>query len=263
MRDYPNSIHLNSMRISCGRLKRLAWALKFMQHSVYYHDKRASCSDERRTVSNYFSYNLMMHHIRPTSQSPSQQIGFSLIEVLISIIILSFGLLGMVGLQAAALQSNREARLQSVGMAQATELAEIMRGNKDVALLTTGNPYLGEFANPLTPTTTSYCLNVALLTTPCASTSTIANAQMTEWLGRVATDLPGARVSVCLDTAPFDASGLPQWTCSPPVTGASAPVVIKIGWTRGSTDKSKTRDAALDRAVRPAIVLPVTPGSAA
>ena len=40
-------------------------------------------------------------------------LGFSLVEVLVAIVILSFGMLGMVGMQAFALQSNRDARLQS------------------------------------------------------------------------------------------------------------------------------------------------------
>ena len=40
------------------------------------------------------------------------QQGFSLVEVLVAIVVLSFGLLGMVGMQAFALQSNQEARLQ-------------------------------------------------------------------------------------------------------------------------------------------------------
>ncbi len=55
-----------------------------------------------------------MQH-RPLMRHPARQQGFSLMEVLVSIVVLSFGLLGMVGMQAAALQSNREARLQSSG----------------------------------------------------------------------------------------------------------------------------------------------------
>ena len=184
--------------------------------------------------------------------------GFSLIEVLISIIILSFGLLGMVGLQAAALQANREARLQSSASVLARELAEMMRGNKDIGLLATANPYLGDFTSPLTPTTASYCLNVAS-STACASNTAIADAQMTEWLARVASELPGARVRVCIDSAPFDTNGIPQWACTASGTGATA--MIKMGWTRGSTNRSSSGDAAFDRAATPAIVLPITPGN--
>lgn len=185
--------------------------------------------------------------------------GFSLIEVLISIIILSFGLLGTVGLQAAALQANREARAQSTAGSLARELAEMMRGNKDIGLLTSSNPYIGDFSSPLAPATTAYCLNVATGTAACADTTAIANAQMTEWLSRVDSELPGARVRICVDSAPFDANGTPQWDCTGSGTGATT--VIKMGWTRGSTNRAQTRAALLDRASTPALVLPITPGN--
>lgn len=187
------------------------------------------------------------------------QHGFSLLEVLISIIILSFGLLGMVGLQAAALQANRDARLQSTALGLARELAEMMRGNKDIALLTSANPYLGDFTSPLAAASPSYCLNVAAGAPSCANTTEIAKAQMTEWLARVDADLPAARVKVCVDSQPF-VNGMPTWDCT--TTGTGVTTVIKIGWTRGSTDRSKTGDDAFVRATVPTIVIPVTPGLA-
>jgi len=183
--------------------------------------------------------------------------GFSLIEVLVSIVIFSFGLLGMVGLQAVAIQGNRDARLQSIAVELARELAEMMRGNKDVGLLATGNPYLGDFSSPLTPTTASYCLNVG--GTACTDTTAIANAQMTEWLARVDNALPGARVVVCLDVSPYTTSGIPEWPCT--ATGAGATMNIKIGWTRASTDRSRTNTTPLERATVPSLVMPITPGN--
>ena len=193
-------------------------------------------------------------------QRPSSM-GFSLLEVLISIIILSFGLLGMVGLQAAAIQANRDARMQSSAVNLARELAEMMRGNKDISLLTTGNPYVGNFnTSPMAAATPAYCLNVATGTTPCANGTEIANAQMTEWLARVDSELPGPVVRVCVDSAPFDSSGVSRWVCD--ATGTGATTVIKIGWTRSVTDKTQQGAASLDRATKPSIVFPVTPGNA-
>ena len=197
------------------------------------------------------------HKTLPCRRDP--QHGFSLLEVLISIIILSFGLLGMVGLQAAALQANRDARVQSSALGLARELAEMMRGNKDIALLTSGNPYLGDFSSPLTAASPSYCLNVASGAPSCASNTDIANAQITEWLARVDAELPAARVIVCVDSQPF-VNGMPTWTCNP--TGTGVATVIKIGWTRGSTDRSKTGNDAFVPATVPSIVIPVTPGIA-
>ena len=202
------------------------------------------------------------------------QEGFSLIEVLIAIVVLSFGLLGTVGLQATALQANRDARLQSAAMGLARELAEMMRGNKDIALVTTNNPYDGDYSSPLTPTTASYCLKVSNTTTTtstnaCAGASAaitqtnIANAQMTEWLTRLDQELPGARVVICDDTQPYNGSGIPQWACT---AGAAATKVVKIGWTRSSTNSTLTGSNAFEKvsganAAAPSIVLAVTPGN--
>lgn len=189
--------------------------------------------------------------------------GFSLVEILVSIVVLSFGLLGMVSMQAAALKSNREARLQSSAIVLARELADMMRGNKAESVLTAanGNPYLGSFnTSPLAATTPTYCLNVATGTTACAlpPSHDIGNAQMTEWLARVDAELPGARINICFDTAPFDSNGLPQWACT---AGTGGMVVIKMGWTIGSTNRALTGASALERATRPSVVLPVTAGS--
>lgn len=189
--------------------------------------------------------------------------GFSLVEVLISIVILSFGLLGMVGLQAAALQANREARMQSVASGLARELAEMMRGNQLVGLAAAAsNPYMVNLSTPLTPATSSYCLNVSNAAATLCAPAVIATAQMTEWLARVDSELPGARVQVCLDPAPFNTTtGVPQWGCPSSSTDPNTiPMVIKMGWTRGVMDRSQTGVNALDQATVPALVLPVTAG---
>ncbi|HET9641793.1 MAG TPA: type IV pilus modification protein PilV [Burkholderiaceae bacterium] len=182
--------------------------------------------------------------------------GFSLLEVLVGIVVLSFGLLGAVGLQAYGLQANREARLQSAGVQLARELAELMRANKDVAIkaAATDNPYLIDY--PSHPFSTT----VNCFTAACGNTQDVARWDVAAWLEHLddpTSGLPGARVVVCFDSTPFDAAGMPQWECS----NTGGLVVIKIGWTRGSTDRSAAGTTALERATRPGVVLPVTAGS--
>ncbi|MGK6306614.1 type IV pilus modification protein PilV [Variovorax sp. DT-64] len=186
--------------------------------------------------------------------------GFSLIEVLVALLVLSFGLLGMVGLQAMALQNNREARLQSVAVDLARELAEMMRGNKNVAMLDTANPYIGDFSSPLAPATVSDCLSVG---SSCASATLVANAEMTDWLARVDENLPGARVKVCSDTEPYTDEGLPRWDCAASATNDL--LVIKIGWSHLSTKAGQQnrsiRATATGSENRPGVIVPVTAGS--
>lgn len=192
-----------------------------------------------------------------------QTFGFTLIEVLVSMVILSFGVLGVVGLQAAALKSNHEAKNQVVGVQLARELADIVRGNRVVGARTENNPYVGSFAansmGEIVPATASYCLAVGL---SCDSATSVAQAQLTQWLAHVSSALPTPRVVTCFDDEPHDSNGLPQWRCSAtPAPGA--PLVIKIGWTRSALDKSLKGAQALDLADNtesaPGIVLPFTP----
>lgn len=194
-------------------------------------------------------------------QALHRSLGFSLLEVLISMVILSFGLLSMVGLQATALQTNRQARIQATAGGLAHELAEMMRHNKDIGLLATAaNPYLGHYApSDVRPNSPSYCLNVAPGAAPCSSAAEIANAQLTEWLTRVRAELPNAYVKICVDSAPFDANGTPRFGCLS--TGAGAITVIKIGWSRSSTDRSATGANAIEQGTVPSLVLPVAPGN--
>lgn len=197
---------------------------------------------------------------KPLPAAPGARLqarGFSLVEVLVSIVILSFGLLGAVGLQAAALKNNRDARLQSEATHLARELAEMMRANARVAGASgAANPYRGNFGpGQLTPATSSDCLNLGQ---QCDSPEAVANAQMTEWLARVQHILPGARVVVCLDSQPYDKDGLPRWACTDANNAQQNITVIKLGWTRAGSQNQL--EAAGAKGSRPHVLIPVTPG---
>lgn len=186
------------------------------------------------------------------------QQGFTLVEILVAIVVLSFGVLGVVGMQAAALQSNRAARNQSTAVALGRELADLMRGNKDVALATstTNNPYL--IANY--PTTAAPTMSGNCFTSACTTTLAVAQFDMNQWLARVSAALPKARVVVCFDDTPYEvATGLPQWACN---SAANQTAVVKIGWTQKKLDSAASdADQATASGSRPAVVLPLIAGS--
>jgi type IV pilus assembly protein PilV len=188
----------------------------------------------------------------PVPRQPAAAVrGFTLLEVLVAIVVLSFGVLGVVGLQAAALSANKEARFQSTAVALGRELADLMRGNKDVAVDpdAADNPYLGNFTGAL-PTANPTC-------TPCASPTEVAQFHMRDWMTRVQAALPGYRVRVCFDTAPYAADNLPQWDCTAPPAGTPGMAYVKIGWTRSSA--ASAPGSSPDNA-RPAVILPLIAG---
>ena len=55
---------------------------------------------------------------------PSRSTGFSLIEVLVSVVVMSFGLLSLAALQSALFKAGAESRAQSAALALATEKIE-------------------------------------------------------------------------------------------------------------------------------------------
>ena len=68
-----------------------------------------------------------MKHL--SSRFASRQAGFSILEVLVSMVVLSTGLLGVANLQVTALRGNQGAYLASVAAQQAQDMAERMNAN--------------------------------------------------------------------------------------------------------------------------------------
>jgi type IV pilus assembly protein PilV len=192
--------------------------------------------------------------------------GFTLLEILVAIIVLSFGLLGMVGIQAMALKSNNDAKQQSAAVQLAGELSDMMRGNKAVAVATTPgtNPYLiADYVSPATiATPPEYCNSLA----GCTSSLNVASWEKADWLSRVNATFPGARVQVCFDNT---AGGIPQWGCSG-LASVGGSISIKIGWIRASTNNDRNSAAGIAGALTtvaganaspPSVIYLVTPGS--
>ena len=60
--------------------------------------------------------------------------GFTLVEVLVTMVILSVGLLGVAALHTASLRNNLDSALRSQASVLAADIADRMRGNRDAAL---------------------------------------------------------------------------------------------------------------------------------
>ncbi len=165
-----------------------------------------------------------------------RQIGFSLIEVLVSLVILAVGMLGTVGLMLATLKSNQLASQASVAARLATEFQEIMALNVDQAV-DTGNgtsvfTNIDTQAAAYADTNPTTCLGNAATCTPTQLYAFLIN----EWILRVNTQLPNGVVKVCRDNNPKDSNGIYRWAC----TGTTSSLLtIKFGWAAKS-DKGET-----------------------
>ena len=142
-----------------------------------------------------------------------QQTGFSLIEVLVSALILSIGLVGVAGLQAVSLKNNQSAFMRSQATALAYDLADRMRTN--VAGANAG------FYAPASAT-----LNAACLATTGCTSQQLARNDLSEWSALLDTNLPMGTGFVCIDSTPYDGSGVGDPQCD----GNGTRFSIKVWW---------------------------------
>lgn len=178
--------------------------------------------------------------------------GFSLLEVLISIVVLSIGLLGAVGMLMAAVRSTSESGSFTAAVNLVRDLSETARINKNVAARNqAGNPYVVDWkSGGALPGASTYaaCIGSVAVCTP----ADLAAWDMRNWLTQVSTTLPEARAIVCFDDNPPGADGHHDWPCSQ----AGRNLVVKLGWTpRLPTDAEK------DLTQRPPrVVMQLVPG---
>ena len=151
--------------------------------------------------------------------------GFTLLEVLIAIVVVAFGLLGLAGLQVFALKNNQSASMRVAATNLTTDIIDRMKAN-----------YIGVINNQYNkPTTDLYTTVVGNCATSGCVPDDLARNDLREWQQRVAATLPGGIGIVCLDETPnTDAAPAPSAAWTPPATncdgnGGTA-YVVKIYW---------------------------------
>lgn len=103
-----------------------------------------------------------------------QSRGFSMIEVLITLVVLSIGLLGIAGLQVTGMQSNRSAYYRSQATIIAYDMIDRMRTNVDGVA---ANLY-DDLDSSSPPSTAPTCIDTS---SGCSATS-LAENDLQEWV---------------------------------------------------------------------------------
>lgn len=154
-----------------------------------------------------------MNHCTPTI---SRQHGFSMIEILITLVIIATALLGTAGLQLYAMKVGKNSEFRTQAIFLASDLAERMEANKPAAI--TG----GYAASSVVPTT-------ALIdcTTNACNADNLAKYDLSQWEAAVANLLPGS-----------------SWEVSPTITNTTSSVSatynIALCWVDHNSSESST-----------------------
>ena len=150
------------------------------------------------------------------------QFGFTLLEVMVAIIVLSLGLLGLAGLQAASLRNNQTAYYRGIATQQAYDMADRIRAN--LAGVRAGD-YKLRTGIPTDP---------ACFTTGC-SAADMATTDVFQWNTANAALLPdGVGTVTCVD-------GPPAAGCTAPTPTGTWAFDITVRWTERTEAGSGTR----------------------
>lgn len=134
----------------------------------------------------------------PTGQA--RQHGFSMIEVLVTMLIISLALLGASGMQAYSMRLNHGAQFRTQAVFLAADLAERMEANRATAVA-------GGYSIPL-PTADTDCSTVY------CSGDNLAASDLFKWSSAVAAALPQGQAAAPVQT----------------VTGNPSTYTITISW---------------------------------
>jgi type IV pilus assembly protein PilV len=166
------------------------------------------------------------------------QRGFHLVEVLVSILILSIGVLCAAGMQLTAMQTAQHSGRQAIALQLAIDMANQIRTNgSSDKLKDEQNPYLSmnyESGSQLIPPSVQ-CLSVK----ENCSSKEVANFSIYEWERKINENLPQGRVLVCRDIDPWDPrASRYRWDCNSASSGSGS-LVIKLGWQEKKTNEGK------------------------
>jgi type IV pilus assembly protein PilV len=156
----------------------------------------------------------------------SRERGDTLIEVLVAILVLSFGLLSLVALLANSLKLTSTSNYRTIAAEQATSMAEEMRANtfKLPSYMSTTGP---------TATVATTCYKAA----GCVPDSML-KMQTALWQERLAALLPGGTGLVCRDSTAASRA-VNDSTCD-----GSGPMVVKICWDESSRIQASGRNTS-------------------
>jgi len=142
------------------------------------------------------------------------QRGFSMIEVLISLVLIAVAMLGQAGLQANALRFSKSGSLRMQAVFLSNEMAERMESNKAGAIA--GNYVIGSASSTVLTSATD------CMAAPCSS-AVLAAYDLAEWTTRVSAVLPSA-----------------TWQITQTTTGNPSTYSVVITWQDRRADSTRT-----------------------
>ena len=152
----------------------------------------------------------------------SPQRGFTMIEVLVALVVLSIGLLGAAKLQVLAVRYNSQSFLRGQAVVLAYDMADRMRATPTA--VAAGNYDSADAANFQAAADNGCSETSAAAAVACTSAELAAHDAL-EWSNSITALLPGGAGTVCRDSDPADAT---------PCDGLGSVYTIAVNWNEST-----------------------------
>jgi type IV pilus assembly protein PilV len=207
-----------------------------------------------------YNYNAMYFDMVPAAQGKklAGNAGFSIVEALVSIVILTIVIIGAIGMQLVAGRTAQQTAYQTFVSHLAAEMGDAVRAGEQWASKNKKtNPYLGAnfdavvIGEPPRPPRSCY--------RDVCNPAEFAAFEIYEWKIRIRDAVPGGQFLICRDTSPWSSGqNALVWECHDSGEGV-APVVVKLGWLVRNSDGGAAKTVTTRTA--PGIALTVSPGA--
>ncbi len=156
--------------------------------------------------------------------------GFSLLEVLVALLVLSIGLLGIAGLQVVSLRSNHGAYLRGKAVLSAYDMADRMRANSLAVTDLAGNDvgFYNSVGGNYAGSANKNCVQTATSAAIACTVAQMAAHDAFEWGQNLvgAQGLPSGTGTVCIDNTPDDGTA-----AAPACDNTGGIYVVKVWWS--------------------------------
>jgi type IV pilus assembly protein PilV len=172
----------------------------------------------------------------------NKQTGYSLVEVLVSVFVVTLGMLCSSAMELVALRTTQQTGYRAIALQLAAEMADQIRATNFSQFQTsnTSNPYLTinykVGTEPVLPAVVCFTIK-----SNCQAAD-LAKFNIYQWEQRISASLPKGRVVVCMDSEPWDRdANAYKWQCSGSESGKDQ-LVIKIGWNEKNLDDASKKE---------------------
>lgn len=172
---------------------------------------------------------------RPT---PQRNTGFTLVEILITVIVLSIGLLGLAGLQISGLRANMSSEARSKATLLANDIIERMRANP---LGVDANQYAGINTDSLACDTdpSPFCSNTS--STAAENCTAAEMAAFDAWVWGCGLPVPAGAQRGGVQN--FLLNGTARVTCNPSPCVPGSAYTVTVSWSENSPTATATTSA--------------------